>query len=266
MQAGGEKMGAKYGVLGAAIIAAFSTAAFSKVASATACLATTAAVYDSMYITETADLCTTNNRLGSTFIESKPTTTIYNLVDNSVNFLRPNDAASSHSSFIESTPTTVINNLVDNSINVQISGTSEGPIIIFIQSNPTTIIYNTVDNSINFMQVNETADPTIGNLIESTPTTNIYNLADNSVNVQDGPAFIGITATPEPPSLPLLGIGLSALGLVCVRQRKREPGCPIFGPQRHPTSQDAAVLSSTRPSCKRFRHGWGSDLSRLDLG
>jgi hypothetical protein len=47
-------------------------------------------------------------------------------------------------------PTTTIYNLVENTIDLQISDTAGIPISIFIESVPITSLYNLVDNSVNF--------------------------------------------------------------------------------------------------------------------
>jgi hypothetical protein len=215
-------MRAKYAVLGAATIAAFSTGTFSTDTSATSCLATATAAYDSMVGIGTAGLCTVNNHAITIFIESKPTTTIYNFVDNSINYLHTSGiAGATISTFIDNTPTTIIYNLVDNS--VTFNGLVNAPINIFIESTPTTIIYNIVDNSVNYVQAYDPVSTMISNLIESRPITLIYNLIDNSVNYNVISANLqdDLASAPEPTSLALLGVGLGALSLVRIKRCKR---------------------------------------------
>jgi hypothetical protein len=164
----------------------------------------------------------------SIFIESQPVTTIYNLVDNRIN-LQTSDAAGATSSiFINSEPITTIFNLVDNSVNLQ---TSDAGVTssIFIDSEPITTIYNLVDNSIN-LQTSGAANAASSIFIDSGPITTIFNFVDNSVEV---------TVAPEPASLPLLAFGLSALGLIRVKQRA----------ERHCSSSSRALVRLRASFC-----------------
>jgi hypothetical protein len=79
-------MRAKYAVLGAAAVAGFSIAGFSPDALATACPAATTTAYGPMFSIGANVSCAVNDNSISIVIESQPTTTIYNLVDNSVNY------------------------------------------------------------------------------------------------------------------------------------------------------------------------------------
>jgi hypothetical protein len=209
----------KYAMLGVAAIAAFSTAAYSTDAVATVCPAAGIG---------TASSCTVNDETISIFIESRPITAIYNLVDNSINFSQTSGTpAASISNIIASSPTTTIYNLVSNTINLQISDTTGVSIDIFIESNPVTTIYNLVDNSISLLESNSALDTIISILIESTPSTTIYNIVDNTINVavmsakgQDDLASSAVAPVLEPASLPLFGLALGALAVVCLKRRK----------------------------------------------
>ena len=125
-------MRAKYAVIAAAAVAGFSTAAFSPDGLATACPAT--AAYGPMFGIGASVSCAINDNSLSIVIDSEPTTTIYNLVDNSVNY----------------TQTT------------NLTGTTTG---ILIKSEPTTTIQNLVDNSVNFLQTSGGADSTVSSFI-----------------------------------------------------------------------------------------------------
>src|ERR1700730_3534837 len=131
-------MPAKYAVIGAAAIAGFSTAAFSPDSLATACPAT--AAYGPMFGIPASVSCAVNDNSLSIVIDSEPTTTIYNLVNNSVNYTQTGTFSGvTISSFIESKPAITIYNFVDNSINylktTNLTGTTTS---IFIKSEPTT--------------------------------------------------------------------------------------------------------------------------------
>ena len=81
-------MRAKYAVIAAAAVAGFSTAAFSPDGLATACPAT--AAYGPMFGIGASVSCAINDNSLSIVIDSEPTTTIYNLVDNSANYAQTN--------------------------------------------------------------------------------------------------------------------------------------------------------------------------------
>ena len=110
-------MRTKYAVLGTIALAAFSTAALSRYSLATACPATPIAPYNTIMPIGTGGLCAVYDQTISIVIDSKPTTTIYNFVDNSVNYLQTSGAVGSTiSNFIENMATTSIYNVVDNSV------------------------------------------------------------------------------------------------------------------------------------------------------
>jgi hypothetical protein len=214
---GALTMGPKYHLLGAFVIA-FANALWLTGPSAVACpTGTVTADYEGTG-SGTGVYCTQDGGV-NIVIQSEPLTTIYNLVDNSINGLQITRIAGTTTlTFIVSTPTTSINNFIDNSINVQVYSELSVPINIFIESNPTTIIYNLVDNSVNVL-ANDSAAMGISNLLESGPTTAIYNLIDNSIDVITDNAQDGLAAVPEAGSLTLLGAALGAFGLVGMRRR-----------------------------------------------
>jgi hypothetical protein len=213
-------MQAKRAMLGAAFIAALSTAKYSAGALAVMCSAADI---------EPARSCTMNEGIISVIVESHPITTIYNLVDNSLNFSgKSNTDSAAISTIIESSPTTTIYNLVSNAINLQISETRGVPIEILVESKPVTTIYNIIDNSISLLEANSGLDTIVNSLIESTPLTTIYNLVDNAVGIavtnpngQDNLGSSVVATAPEPGSLTLLGAALGALSLVCMGLRTR---------------------------------------------
>jgi hypothetical protein len=166
---GDRVMRAKYAVIGAAALAGFSTAVFSPDGLATACPAT--AADGPMFGIAASVSCAVNNNLLSIVIDSEPTTTIYNLVDNSVNYAQISASiGTATSSFIESKPITTIDNIVDNSVNYTQTSTFAGTAInSFIESKPTTTIYNLVGNSVNYLQTNNPAGATTSIFIEASP-------------------------------------------------------------------------------------------------
>jgi hypothetical protein len=166
-------MGSKY----AALVAALWTAAFSIDAPATACPTATP-------ITQGTVSCTLYDNVTSIFIESEPTTTIYNIVDNRINL---QDSGAASGIFIESQPVTTINNIVDDSVNLQPSESAGAASSLSIESRPITTIYNIVENSIN-LQTNGAAGAASSIFTESQPVTTIYNLVDNSINLQTSSA------------------------------------------------------------------------------
>jgi hypothetical protein len=175
------------------------------------------------FVDNAINLLQVNNSVSAptfSLIESSPTTTIYNIIDNSVNLTTTsansqNDIPSPQVSTtlspaflslsIDNKSTTLINNLVDNSMTLQLS--AEGASIIDINSSPTTTIYNLVENTID-LAIDDLAGIPIDIFIESIPFTFIYNVVDNSVN------FLLPAAVPEPALLPLLVLGLAAVGLL----------------------------------------------------
>jgi hypothetical protein len=212
-------MRAKYALLGVTALAALLTAAYSSGALATVCPATST----------TTATCTTNGQLISILIDNTPTTTISNLVDNSVTVQQTSSqAGGSLINIIENAPITTIYNLVENTINLSINDPVGIPIAIFIQNTPTTIIYNIVDNSISVSSPGGSPGAALSSLIESIPMTSIFNLVDNSVNVilasaelAADVAFSDPPAVPEPTALSLLAIGLGAVGLFRIKHCNR---------------------------------------------
>jgi hypothetical protein len=167
-------MRAKYAILGVAALAALSTTVCLTEALATVCAEASIA---------TAGSCTINDQAISVFVENRPATTIYTLVDNRVTLQEISSAVTgSIINIINSAPSTTIYNLVENTVNVQVNDTGV-PINTFINSKPISIIYNLVDNAINLLQGNNLVSVPMFSVIESSPTTTIYNLIDNSVNL-----------------------------------------------------------------------------------
>src|SRR5205814_2013681 len=210
---GDRAMRAKYAVIGAAALAGVSTAVFSPDGLATACPAT--AADGPMFGIAASISCAVNNNSLSIVIDSEPTTTIYNLVDNSVNYAHISASiGTATSSFIESKPITTIDNIIDNNLNYIHTTTFVGATISsFIESKPTTAIYNLIDNSIN-LDIGGADYATISIFIDSEPTTTIYNLVDNSITVQD----LALLAAPEPVSLSVLGVALATFAFIRIKR------------------------------------------------
>jgi hypothetical protein len=162
-----------------------------------------------------------------TFIESLPTTLIYNRVDNGINITTgPQDASSSSQSAVLLTPTsqtividneplTELLNQVDNSVSLtETISTLTGTTVTVVKNIPRTNIFNLVDNTIDLWLSDPLGIP-ISLSIDSVPNTLIENLVDNSVNV---------TVVPEPSSLSLVALGLCAFGLLRKATSRRAQG------------------------------------------
>ena len=186
-------------------------------ASAAICPSAMEAAYNALSGIGTASSCTFNDNGTNLVIDNEPTTTIYNVVDNSVN-LQLGDTTGARIN-IDSAPITRIEDIIFNNINVQI-GALVGPITIFIESDPTTIVNNIVDNAVN-VDMDASAMPAPGDFIESEPETMIYNVIDNSVSVTSASLRKDPAAVVEPGSLTLLGIAVTALGLFRRRIQKK---------------------------------------------
>ncbi|MBV8526529.1 MAG: hypothetical protein JOY71_31190 [Acetobacteraceae bacterium] len=190
-------------------------------ASAAICPSAMEAAYNTLSGIGTASSCTFNDNGTNLIIYSNPTTTIYNIVDNSVNLqLGDTTGARIH---IDSAPITRIEDIVFNNINVQI-GALVGPLTIFIESDPTTIVNNIVTNAVN-VDMDASAGPVPGDFIESDPETMIYNVIDNSASVSSPSLQNDPSAVIEPGSLTLLGIAVTALGLF--RRRIQKKNCTV---------------------------------------
>src|ERR1700730_8770094 len=152
-------MRAKYAVIVAAAVAAFSPDGRAR-----GCPAATTAAFGPMFGIGKSVSCAVNNNSISIFIESEPITTIYNLVDNSVNYLQTSGSAGATiSNFIESGPATTIYKRVTNSVNLHTIGSDYATISVFIESEPLTTIYNLADNSVNYLQTSGTIGAMISN-------------------------------------------------------------------------------------------------------
>src|SRR6185437_3713059 len=152
-----------------------------------------------------------------TFIESSPTTLIYDRVDNGIDITTGLQDASSSSQnavlltsttqtiVIDNEPVTGLLNQVDNSVSVnETISTLTGTMVTVVNNIPTTNIFNFVDNTIDLWLSDPLGIP-ISLSIDSMPNTLIENLVDNTVNV---------TAVPEPSSWSLLALGFCAFGLL----------------------------------------------------
>jgi hypothetical protein len=152
-----------------------------------------------------------------TFIESLPTTLIYNRVDNGINITTgPQDASSSSQSAVLLTPTsqtividnepvTELLNQVDNSVSLtETISTLTGTMVTVVNNIPRTYIFNVVDNTIDLWLSDPLGIP-IDLSIDSMSNSLIKNLVDNSVYVGD---------VPEPSSWSLLALGFCAFGLL----------------------------------------------------
>jgi hypothetical protein len=129
-------------------------------------------------------------------INNRPTTTIYNLVENTINIQIDGPAGTSIGGSIDGSPISTIYNDVDNSINFSdLTGSPHFATISSINSSPTTTIYNLVDNSINITRGLQ-GDSSSQSAVLLTPTsqsividneavTNIFNYVDNSINIAE---------------------------------------------------------------------------------
>jgi PEP-CTERM motif len=187
-----------------------------------------------------------------TYIESSPTTIIYDRVENGVN-ITPGlqDASSSSQSAVLLTPTsksividnepvTELLNQVDNSVSVaETISTLTGTMVTVVKNIPTTKIFNVVDNTVDLWLSDPLGIP-IDLSIDSMPNTSIENLVDNSVNV---------TVVPEPSSWSLLALGFCAFGLLRRATSKRAQGAKHHGLRvtTPATSRGSDALISSLP-------------------
>jgi hypothetical protein len=131
--------------------------------------------------------CTTNYPAIDVNIDQLPVTKIYNLVNNSVTFQEiprgeiPGGLGETPINIIASAPTTTIFNLIENTVNVHILGPAGTSISSSINGNPLMTIDSAVDDSVNSSDTNPFT------FIVSSPTTLIYDRVDNGINVTTGP-------------------------------------------------------------------------------
>jgi hypothetical protein len=173
-------MGAKHATFRAvAALAVFSAVCRSTVALAAICPEVSSGA---------AVSCTPNDQPIDVFIYEFPVTTIYNEVNNSVTLQEIHgELGKKPINIINNAPTTTIYDLVENTINIQIYGPAGALSGGSIDGSPITTIYNAVDNSINFSDLTGSPHPTTITRIESSPTTTVYNVVDNSINVTTDP-------------------------------------------------------------------------------
>ena len=169
-------MGAKQAMFQAAAVAVLSAVCRTTVALAAVCPDVSSG---------TAVSCTTNYSAIDVVIDQLPVTAIYNLVNSSVTLQEIHGGfGETPLNIIASAPTTTIFNLIENTVNVHILGPAGTSISGSIDGSPIMIIYSAIDDSVNFSGLTEAPPPIT--LIQSSPTTMTYDRVDNGINITTG--------------------------------------------------------------------------------